>query len=149
MHRHKGIVADAATARTWTRNLPMAALTAVIIGATISPAAMAQQTGTSRFKAYSRSGPITAHQKPLSLLAKERVKVVVTMSAESVAEARANVAGHVISKQEHEAIHAQIARQHAALEPMIASRGGRVLAHYQDSMNGMKIEIARGEIAGL
>jgi subtilisin family serine protease len=114
-----------------------------------SPAAVTQQTGTGRYKALPRSGPITAHRKALSLLAKERVKVVVTMDAESVAEVRARTVGHVISEQDHQSIHSQIARQHAALEPMIAARGGTVLKHYQDALNGMKIEIARSEIAGL
>src|SRR6266849_6846333 len=32
---------------------------------------------------------------------------------------------------------------------MIASRGGRVLAHYTDAMNGVKVEIARSEVSGL
>jgi subtilisin family serine protease len=121
----------------------------IILLAATPPAALAQQTGASRFKAYARSGPLTTPRQPLSLLDKERVKVVVTMDAESVAEVRARTVGHVISQQDHEAIHAQVARQHAALEPMIVSHGGRVLAHYQDAMNGMKIEIARGEIEGL
>ena len=52
-------------------------------------------------------------------------------------------------QQDHDAIHSQIDRQHAALEPTIVSRGGKVLAHYHDAMNGMKVEIERGEIAGL
>jgi minor extracellular serine protease Vpr len=150
MDSYKGMVARPATAHAWTRRVHMTALTALIILiAATPPSALAQQTGAGRFKAFARSGPITAHRQPLSLLAKERVKVVVTMDAESVAEVRARTVGHVISQQDHEAIHAQVARQHAALEPMIVSRGGRVLAHYQDAMNGMKIEIARGEIAGL
>jgi subtilisin family serine protease len=128
----------------------MVALTAVItILAAIPPAAIAQQAGASRFKAYSRSGPITAQRLPLSLLANERVKVVVTMSVESVAEVRARTAGHVISQQDHEAIHAQVAQQHATVEPMIVARGGTVLAHFHDALNGMKVEIARSEIAGL
>src|SRR3984885_1207304 len=150
MHRYKGMVAQAATARTWLRRMHVIAPTALIfLIAATPPTALAQQTGASRFKEYARSGPITAHRQPLSLLAKERVKVVVTMDAESVAEVRARTAGHVISQQDHEAIHAQIARQHAALEPMIAARGGRVLAHYQDALNGMKVQIARGEVPGL
>jgi len=45
--------------------------------------------GASRFKAASRTGPLTGARQPLSLLDKEQVKVVVTMSAESVAEVRA------------------------------------------------------------
>jgi minor extracellular serine protease Vpr len=150
MHRHKGTVVAVATARTWTRRLHIVAFTGLIsILALSPPAAVAQQAGSGRFKELPRSGPITAHQKPLSLLAKQRVKVVVTMDVESVAEVRARTAGHVISEQDHQSIHTQIGRQHAALEPMIAARGGTVLAHYQDAMNGMKIEIARSEIAGL
>jgi minor extracellular serine protease Vpr len=150
MNRYEGIVVTATTARTWTRCLHMVALTALItLLAAIPPAAMAQQAGASRFQAYSRSGPITAHRQPLSLLAKERVTVVVTMNVESVAEVRARTAGHVISQQDHEAIHAQVAKQHAAVEPMIVARGGKVLAHYHDAMNGMKLQIARSEIAGL
>jgi minor extracellular serine protease Vpr len=150
MQGYKGMVVNATTAFTWTRYVPVVALTALVTFVAAIPSdAVAQQAGASRFKAYSRSGPITAHQQPLSLLAKDRVKVVVTMSVESVAEVRARTAGHVISQQDHDAIHAQIAQQHAALEPMIVSHGGTVLAHYQDSMNGMKVEIARSEIAGL
>src|ERR1700729_3711970 len=150
MHRQKGTVVAVMTARIWTRHLHTLALTGFIsILALSSSAAMAEQSGTGRYKALPRTGAITAHRKPLSLLSKERVKVVVTMDAESVAEVRARTPGHVISQQDHEAIHAQVARQHSALEPMIVARGGRILAHYQDAMNGMKIEIARSEIAGL
>jgi subtilisin family serine protease len=127
----------------------LVALTALITFIAIPPAADAQQAGASRFKAASQTGPLTNARQPLSLLDKEQVKVVVTMSVESTAEVRARVPGHQISQQDHEAIHTQISQQHAALEPSIAARGGKVLAHYHDSMNGMKVEIARGEVAGL
>jgi len=98
--------------------------------------AFAQQSATSRFKTLDHSQAITSQRKPLSLLANERVKVVVTMSAQSVAEVRATAPGHVISQQDHDAIHGQIERQHAALEPTLVSRGGTVLAHYHDALNG-------------
>ncbi|MEP6885439.1 MAG: S8 family serine peptidase [Gammaproteobacteria bacterium] len=145
-----GLVAVAALLRAWSRCLPMAAaaVTATVIAFSPSDAS-AQQTGTSRFKPYARSGPIVAHRQPLSLLAKERVKVVVTMSDESVAEARALAPDHRVSRADHDTIRSRVERQHATVEPAIASRGGRVLAHYHAAMNGMKIEIARGEVAGL
>jgi minor extracellular serine protease Vpr len=115
-----------------------------------SPDAVAQQAGAGRFKPLALgSGTVAAYRQPLSLLAKERVRVVVTMNAASVAEARALAPNHVISQTDHEAIHAQIDRQHASIEPTIVSRGGTILAHYRDAMNGIKVEIARGEIAGL
>lgn len=110
--------------------------------------AIAQQAAAGRFKPLADSGA-TIDRQPLSVLNKERVKVVVIMSAPSVAEVRASAPGHRISQHDHDAVHAQIAQQHAALEPTLVSRGGQVLAHYHDAMNGMKVEIDRGEIAGL
>jgi subtilisin family serine protease len=150
MRKYQGLVVHTTTARTWTKYVHKGALGALMsILAAIPPAAVAQQAGASRFHPFSRSGPITAQRKPLSLLAKEHVKVVVTLTGESVAEVRARTAGHQINQQDHEAIHTLLAQQHAALEPMIAARGGKVLAHYQDAMNGMKVEIPRSEVAGL
>jgi subtilisin family serine protease len=129
---------------------PRVAAAAIMAGAiALGSYAPAQQAQSSRFQPFSRSGPITAQRQPLSLLAKERVKVVVIMSGESVAEVRARMPGHVIDSQTHDSIHSQIDRQHGALEPAIVSRGGKVLAHFHDAMNGMKVEIERGEIAGL
>src|SRR5258708_438123 len=126
------------------------AAAAIVAGAiALGSYAPAQQAPSSRFQPFTDSGPITAYRQPLSLLAKERVKVVVTMSSESVAEVRARTPGHAIDSQMHDSIHAQIDRQHAALEPAIVSRGGKVLAHFHDALNGMKVDIERGEIAGL
>jgi minor extracellular serine protease Vpr len=124
-----------------------AVLTAALAG---SPStAFAQQNATSRFKPSDHSQALVSQKKPLSLLMKERVNVVVTMSAKSVAEVRALSPGHLISKQDHDAIHEQVAKQHAAIEPTLVSRGGTVLAHYHDALNGIKVEIARSEVAGL
>jgi minor extracellular serine protease Vpr len=149
MQRSKGMLVKPAPARRM-RYFHLAALSALITFiAAIPPSAIAQQAGASRFKAASRTGPLTTARQPLSLLGNEQVKVVVTMRAESVAEFRARVPGHVISQQDHDAIHAQIAQQHAALEPSIVARGGKILAHFQDAMNGMKVQIARSEVAGL
>jgi minor extracellular serine protease Vpr len=149
MKSYEGVVANGRSLRL-TRCLSMvtaAVLTAALAG---SPStAFAQQSAPSRFKTLDHSQAITSQRKPLSLLANERVKVVVTMSVPSVAEVRAQAPGHVISKQAHDSIHEQVARQHAALEPTLVSRGGTVLAHYHDALNGIKVEIARSEVAGL
>jgi minor extracellular serine protease Vpr len=132
-------------------NLKLRVAAAAIVASAIALGANApaQQAPSSRFQPFADSGPITAHRQPLSLLAKERVNVVVIMSGESVAEVRAHTPGHVIDTQTHDSIHSQIDRQHGALEPTIVSRGGKVLAHYHDALNGIKVEIERGEIAGL
>src|SRR5258708_21187135 len=122
------------------------AAAAIVAGAiALGSYAPAQQAPSSRFQPFTDSGPITAYRQPLSLLAKERVKVVVTMSGESVAEVRARTPGHAIDSQRHDTIPAQIDPQHAPREPAVVSRLGNVLAHYHDAMNGMKVEIDRGE----
>jgi minor extracellular serine protease Vpr len=145
----KGRVVRAATSRKWMRHLQVLTGTALIIAFVAAPTdAFSQQSNASRFKALPRSGPING-KKPLSLRSQERVKIVVTMSTASVAEVRATTADHTISQADHDAIQTQILKQHAGLEPSIVSLGGKVLAHYHDSLNGMKIEIARGEIANL
>jgi minor extracellular serine protease Vpr len=149
MRNSNGIVAATTAPCKWSRCVPLIAAVLAALTVVGSSDALAQQAGASRFKPLERSGAFVAHRQPLSLLANERVKVVVTMNVESVAEVRAHSPGHAISDSDHAAIQAQVERQHAALEPTIVARGGRVLAHYHDAMNGMKVEIARGEIGGL
>ena len=125
----------------------------VAAGAAVAFAAsgftMAAPSAASRFQSFDHTRPIVPHSQPLSLRANERIKVVVIMSAPSVAEVRATAANHVITPQDHEAIHAEVERQHTGLEPSIAARGGRVLARYRDALNGIKIEIARSEVEGI
>jgi minor extracellular serine protease Vpr len=145
----KGSVVRAATLRNWMRHLHVLTGAALIVALIAAPTdAFSQQTNASRFKALPRSGPING-KMPLSLRAQERVKVVVTMSTASVAEVRATTADHTISQADHDAIQTKILQQHATLEPSIVSLGGKVLAHYHDALNGMKVEIARSEIANL
>jgi len=149
MKSYEGVFASGASLRL-RRCLGIviaAVLTAALAGGPST--AFAQQSAVSRFKPLDHSRALVSQKKPMSLLMNERVKVVVTMNAESVAEVRARSPGHVISKQDHDAIHAQVEKQHAAIEPLLVSRGGTVLARYHDALNGIKVEIARSEVAGL
>src|SRR5882762_6675740 len=149
MKSYEGVAANGASLRL-RRCLGIVTAAVLAAGLAGSPStASAQQSAVSRFKPLDHSGTLVSQKKPLSLLTNERVKVLVTMSAESVAEARARSPGHVISEQDHDAIHEQVAKQHAAIEPMLASRGATVLARYHDALNGIKVEIARSEVAGL
>jgi subtilisin family serine protease len=79
----------------------------------------------------------------------DRVQVVVNMSADSVASARARSASHSITESEHGTIERQALAQHASILPDIAARGGVVLAHLHDAVNGVKVEIARDQLAAL
>jgi subtilisin family serine protease len=149
MQTIKGHVVRATTLRKWMRHLRVLTGATLITALVAAPTdAFSQQTNASRFKALPRSGPING-KLPLSLRSQERIKVVVTMSTPSVAEVRATTADHTISQADHDAIQTQILQQHATLEPSIVALGGKVLAHYHDALNGMKVEIARGELADL
>ena len=137
--------------RSWTV-LPTVwkglAAAALIVTVAATPA-LAQQDGASRFKPLAHTTLPASARKPLSLLTKEHVKVVVVMSTPSVAEARAVVAGHTITAVAHADIEAQVFRQHAGIEGAITSRGGKILAHFANALNGIKVDIERGEVAGL
>ena len=124
--------------------------TALIVSvAAMSSPAFAQQDGASRFRPLAHTNLPASARKPLSLLSKEHVKVVVIMSTPSVAEARAAVIDHSITPAAHAAIQTQVFLQHAGIEGAITSRGGKILAHYANALNGIKVDIERGEVAGL
>ena len=139
--------------RSWTVLLTVgqgiATALLFVIAATLPSPAAAQQDAASRFKPLAHTELPASARNPLSLRQKEHVKVVVVMSTPSVAEARAAVLDHTISEASHAAIHEQILRQHADIEGAIVSRGGKILAHFADAMNGIKVDIERGEVAGL
>ena len=131
-----------------TAYLTTAAFAVLSVGA--STTGLAQKAaGISRAHPPAHVQITSPRALPLSVREKELTRVVVIMSNESVAQVRAQTAGLQISAQDHAAIHAQVAQQHAAIEPTIVSRGGRVLRHYYDALNGMKVEIARSEVDGL
>ena len=79
----------------------------------------------------------------------DRVKVVLRMSADSVAEARAKTAARTISSGEEASVVAQAHSQHIATEPHIRAAGGTMLGHYHHAINGVKVEIDRAQLGRL
>jgi hypothetical protein len=77
-----------------------------------------------------------------------RVKVVLVLSGEPVAVVQKNL-GRELTHGERLSIIAQRHSEHSGLESEVHRRGGRVLAHFQSALNGMKIEIARSQVAHL
>jgi subtilisin family serine protease len=76
----------------------------------------------------------------------ERVKVVLRMSADSVAEARAKSLTKTISSDEEDRVVAQAHSQHVAAEPDILAAGGTMLGHFHHAINGVKVEIDRAHL---
>jgi subtilisin family serine protease len=112
-------------------------------------AAAADPGAASRFQVFGAGQRFKPANLPLGARQNERVTVVVQMSADPVAAVRAQAPDHQITRAQHDTIAAQIAQQHAAIEPEITGRGGRVLAHFHDAINGVKVQIPRDQIEAL
>jgi subtilisin family serine protease len=110
---------------------------------------LANSAVAGRFKQYLGASVNKPAQLPLGARRDQQVTVVVRMSTPPVAAVRALRPDHAISAAEHEAIHQQIDRDHASVEPSIVARGGKVMAHFRDAVNGIKVQIDRSELSGL
>jgi minor extracellular serine protease Vpr len=77
-----------------------------------------------------------------------RVKVVVILSGEPVAIVQKNL-GRELTRGERLSIIAQRHAEHSGPESEVHRRGGKVLAHFESALNGMKIEIARSQVGSL
>lgn len=73
--------------------------------------------------------------------------VVVTMSAPSLAEARAAAPGQKVSDAKRNGIANAIAAQHASIAQPLKALGAKELAHYSGALNGIKIDVTKGNLA--
>jgi len=76
------------------------------------------------------------------------VQVVVILRGDPVAVVQKNL-GRKLSRSERESVIAQRHAEHLGARQEIERRGGKVLAHFQSALNGMKIEISRRQLAYL
>ena len=79
----------------------------------------------------------------------KRVTVVVEMSGQSVAGARALTEDHTISTEQRDSIRRASAQQHSSIETEVLSRGGQVLAKFSDAINGVKVSIDEAQVEAL
>jgi minor extracellular serine protease Vpr len=77
------------------------------------------------------------------------VRVVVKLSGVPVALVKAANPGKQIDQAQRDSVKSSLQRQQAALRPQIEALGGRVLGQYQSAINGLKVEIARRNLASL
>ncbi len=87
---------------------------------------------------------------PLGLHSRDSapVTVVVILRGDPVAIVQKNV-GRQLTRSERESVIAQRHAEHQGAKAEIERRGGKVLAHFQSALNGMKIQIPRRELARL
>lgn len=101
-----------------------------------------------RFRTYQGTAKVdTSHVAALQ--ASRNVQVVVVMSEDSIATARARSATHSISLSERANIEQRVAAQHESIRPAIEAHGGKVLTKFHSALNGVKINIHPSEIAAL
>ena len=139
--------ATASRSRTLARRLSMLLLGAAAF--VVVSVGSSQASPPNSLKFHPLANPIHTTRAPQGANAKERIHVVVTMTADSVASVRARAPDHTISSEARRQVEQHALQQHATIEPVIAARGGKVLAHFHSALNGMRVEIDRGEVAGL
>jgi subtilisin family serine protease len=122
----------------------------LVAAAAVSPLLVsAQDAGVVRFQSVAGGRVFKPAVTPVGLRAKETVTVVVHMSADPVAVVRAQSANHSVTAAQREAIRQTVAQQHASIESSLVARGARVLNHFHSALNGIKVQIARDQLAGL
>jgi len=92
-------------------------------------------------------GSIGTSFVPLSLTS-EPVVVVVQLGGKSTSESEED-AGRELSEDEEDKIKAALDVSQDALRSQIEAAGGRVIAQFQSALNGIKVEIARSNVAKL
>lgn len=123
-----------------------------IIGFTLMAAlgcgAVFAQNTASRFREY--DGAQTADtSRLLSARAEQTVKVVVVMSENSVAGARALSPTHTIDRAERDQVVNRVRAQHDAVRPQLEGHGAKVLNHFHNAVNGIKVEVHPSKIAAI
>ena len=95
------------------------------------------------------AGPATVHALGTSQHDGDHTMVVVTMSEPSLAEARAKAPGHKVSDAKRNAIANAIAAQHASIATALKNLGAKELAHFSGALNGIKVDVTKGNVAKL
>ena len=119
-------------------------VTALVSGAALNANAAADPSA--RFTEITLPDGFKPAVLPYAADPTRRVTVFVEMAGDTVADARGNSADNTISDSEKETIKRDLKAKQDALRPDIESRGGQVRGQYQSAINGMKIDIARGQV---
>lgn len=95
-----------------------------------------------------QEGLIPAVQ-PLAADPDRLVTVMLQLSGDSVAEAKAKAPGHEIDAGRKQQIKDSLKTNQDALTPAIQARGGRVLTQHQSSLNGLTVDAPAARLAEL
>src|SRR5258708_5651769 len=129
--------------------IPAAVVAAsVCVGFTCSAGPAFAQSAAQRFHAYDGAAHLDASRLAV-LHPDQNVKVVVVMSEDSIATARAKSATHRISDPERTSIEQRVSAQHESVRPAIEGHGGTAVAKFHSALHGIKVDIHPTQIAAL
>jgi minor extracellular serine protease Vpr len=121
---------------------------AVLLSLLILPTLTSAQAQVQRFRAFSGSSA-KVNAANLASQRVQNVKVVVVMSEDSIASARAKSATRSVTVSERASIEQRVSAQHESVRPAIEARGGKVVAKFHSALNGIKVDIHPSQIAAL
>jgi subtilisin family serine protease len=119
-----------------------------VLALAMPTAVLAQDPATDRFQSSPSAGAIDPAVLPAAMDDSRTVTVMVQLDADPVAVRQAE-AGRKLSPAEKKAIRAEIKASQDALKDDIAARGGKVGNQLQSAYNGMRVNIARKDVASL
>ena len=123
------------------------AASAFIVSTGVSGPASAQNA-SERFRAYNGTAHIDA-SRIAALHAPQKVQVVVVMSEDSIATARAKSPTRAINDADRASIEQRVSSQHESVRPAIEAHGGKVLGNFHSALNGIKVEIDSRQVGAL
>jgi subtilisin family serine protease len=106
-------------------------------------------TGTDRFEPTPIKGTVDAQLLPRSANDSRNVTVMLEMRGDPVAVVQSRDADKSLSKARSNRIKADLRARQDAIKPQIAANGGRVISQLQSAYNGMKVTVARSNVAAL
>ncbi len=95
------------------------------------------------------AGAIDPQVLPNALDDSRTVTVMLEMSGDPVAVVEADAPNQELSRAERNRIKNELKAQQDAIKGQVQARGGRVMSQLQFAYNGMKVRVARNEVAAL
>ena len=125
-------------------------IAAVLVACSVaSPAIHAQVDPDAAFGAVPIPAEVAGKPFTPSALNQARVQVIIRMSADSVAEARAKSPTNFLSDGDEANVVAQAHSQHIAADQAIRATGANVLGHFHHAINGVKVDVDRSQLGKL
>jgi len=127
-------------------NLHLSNIAVAVVVTTLGMAASLQASAQADIQAV--TGNTVASPLALRAGGNSLVKVVVILKGDPVAVVQKDL-GRQLSRGERGSVIAQRRSEHQSARSEIERRGGRVLAHFESALNGLKVEIPARAVAGL